>query len=160
MDDNQLIPIPLPIDLELKVRETARQEARAMLKDVLKEAFEEFLGEKGTKEILAMQEQKKIDKAKAKEWARWEEELKAELELNQHNPQINTKEAALILGVSVSAVYLYVKKGWLKGEGSSMGWVFRKNETAALKPLLPQLRKDGMAWKAKSKLKKKARQRL
>lgn len=160
MDNKELIPIPLPDDLELIVRTAARQEAKSLMKEILKEAWSEWLGEKKTAEILREQEEKRIEKEKAKEWAKFEESLKAEVEYNLHNPQIHAKEAAAILGVSVSAIYLYVKKGWLKGEGGSMGWVFRKNETEALKILLPQLRKDGMGWKAKSKLKKKARQKL
>jgi len=124
------------------IKEKVKEGLRDGFKDLMKEAFNEFLGDKQVKEIQEEIEQQRKDEEHRKEMAKWMEEFKARQEEEKHNPIINTKEAAEILGVTTCTVISLAKRGHLKVKGEkdgSFGWQFKKNEIEAFKNFLPDL---------------------
>lgn len=123
------------------IKDKVMEGLRDGFKDLMKESFEEFLGDKRASEILEEREQARIEREKQAEMAKWVEDFKAELDFEKYNPTINCREASEILGVTLNTVRNYVKKGLLKAdsEDRSMGYAFRNNEVEAFKKFLPDL---------------------
>lgn len=122
------------------IREKVKEGIRDGFKDLMKEAFDEFIGDKRVKEIQEEQEQQRKEEEYRREMAKWNEEFKARMEEEKHNPTINTREAAELLGIHVSTVIKFIKRKLLKGEKSGLfGWQFKKNEVEAFRRFLPDL---------------------
>jgi len=120
----------------IELKDYIRDQIREGFKGVMKEAFDEWLGDKRAKEIRDEREQLKKDQEFREDMTRWKAKFDAKMEEENHNPTISFTEASKLIGCDRQTLVRHAKAGRIQAEhDGSMGWYIKTNYAKSLKDL-------------------------
>jgi hypothetical protein len=123
---------PPVVDLQDFIKDQIREG----FKGIMKEAFDEWLGDKRAKEIRDERAELKRQAKFREDMARWKAKFDARTEEENHNPTISFTEAAKIIGCDRQTLVRYAKAGKIQAEhDGNMGWYIKTNYAKSLKDL-------------------------